>query len=154
MNRVWVYMSDRSFDSGTRSSIEKDLVDFLAGWNAHGAALSASAEILHDRFIVIRADEEKMTASGCSIDKQFQFVKETEKKYNRSLLNRLLVAYRSGNEIKIVPLSKVPELLATGELSENSIIFNTAVANEEEFRTKFEIPLKESWLAKFLVKVK
>lgn len=152
-NRVWVYLSDKAFDAEMLSALGKDIADFLRGWNAHGAALSASAEIMHDRFIVVKADEEKMTASGCSIDKQLQFIKDTEKKYNLSLLNRLLAAYRHGNEIRVVTAAQVPGLLASGELSENSVVFNPGVANEAEFNSAFEIPLKESWLAKYLVKI-
>src|ERR1700747_815639 len=96
-NRVWVYLSDKIFDDATVASLKRDLEVFLSGWNAHGTALSASAEILQRHFIIIRADEEKFAASGCSIDKQFQFIKEAEKKYNLSLLNRLIIAYKDRN---------------------------------------------------------
>lgn len=153
-NRVWVYLSEKVLDEATIASLHTDLTHFLAGWNAHGTSLSASAEILHKHFIVIKADEEKFSASGCSIDKQFQFIKAAEQKYNLSLLNRLVVAYKSGNDVKVVHSSKVGEMLASGQLIENTIIFNVAVANDSEFATNFEIPLSKSWLAKFLVKVK
>ncbi len=153
-NRVWVYLSDKVLDDATSASLKIDLQHFLEGWNAHGTALSASAEILHKHFIVIKADEEKFAASGCSIDKQFQFIKEAEKKYNLSLLNRLVIAYKEGNEVKVVHAAKIPELLVSGQLNENTIVFNVAVACENEIAANFEIPLSKSWLAKFLLKVK
>src|ERR1035437_167981 len=101
-NRVWVYLSENFLDDATIASLKIDLHLFLAEWKAHGEAMSASAEILHKHFIVIKADEENVTAGGCSIDNQFQFIKETEKKYNLSLLNRLIVAYKEGNEVKVI----------------------------------------------------
>jgi len=153
-NRVWVYLSEKPFDETTITSLKTDLQQFIAGWNAHGTALSASSEILHKYFIIIKADEEKFAASGCSIDKQFQFIKEAERKYGLSLLNRLVIAYKDGNEVKVIHSSKVPELLSSGQLNENTIIYNVAVANENELVNEFEVPLSKSWLSKFLVKVK
>jgi len=153
-NRVWVYLSEKVLDDATIAALRIDLQHFLMGWKAHGEALSASAEILHKHFIIIKANEENVSAGGCSIDKQFQFIKEAEKKYNLSLLNRLIIAYKAGNEVKVIHSAKVPDLLASGQLNENTLIFNVAVANENEFTANFEIPLSKSWLAKFLVKVK
>lgn len=153
-NRVWVYLSDKVLEDATVAALKNDLKNFIAGWNAHGTALSASSEILHKHFIIIKADEEKFAASGCSIDKQFQFIKEAEKKYNLSLLNRLVVAYKDGNTTKVIHSAKVPELLVSGQLTENTTVFNVAVANENELKTDFEIPLNKSWLSKFLVNVK
>lgn len=150
-NRVWVYLSDKLLSHELESFIVADLNHFLAGWNAHGTALSASAGVLHHRFIVIKADEENYSASGCSIDKQFQFIKVIENKYQLSLLNRLLVAYKEGSEVKVVHSAKVPEMLASGEMNENTVIYNVGVGNDAEFESQFEIPLSKSWLAKFLV---
>ncbi|MGZ3863899.1 MAG: ABC transporter ATPase [Bacteroidia bacterium] len=151
-NRVWVYLSEKAFDKAVASSLKADLEIFLKGWNAHGTSLSASAELLHDHFIIIKADEEKFAASGCSIDKQFQFIKEVEKKYGLSLLNRLVIAYKEGNEIKTAHSSKVPQLLASGDLNENTIVYNVGAGTDTELATNFEIPLSKSWLAKFLIK--
>lgn len=151
-NRVWVYLSEMPFDAATASSIKVDLENFLKGWNAHGTALSASAELLLDHFIIIKADEEKFAASGCSIDKQFQFIKEVEKKYGLSLLNRLVIAYKEGSAVKTVHSSKVPQMLNEGVVNENTIVFNVGVGTDTELEANFEIPLSKSWLSKFLVK--
>lgn len=154
INRVWVYLSNKPFDEQTENKLKTDIQNFLLGWNAHGKALTASAEILHHHFIIIKADEEQYSASGCSIDKQFQFIKETEKKYSLSLLDRLQVAYKKDNTVFVTHSSKIPQLLQNGSITENTIVFNTTVANDKEFETSFEIPLKESWLNRFLVVVK
>lgn len=152
-NRVWVYLSDKTFSPEVEGGIKTDIEKFLSDWNAHGTSLSASYAILHRHFIIVRADEEKFSASGCSIDKQLRFVKEAEQKYGLSLLNRLIVAYKDGNEIRVVHSAKIPELLSSGQINENTLVFNIGVGNDAEFASKFEIPLKESWLVKFLHKV-
>src|ERR1700748_3245112 len=153
-NRVWIYLSNKPFDDQTESSIKSAIHNFLLGWNAHGQALSASFDILHKHFIIIKADEEQYSASGCSIDKQFQFIKETEKKYSLTLLDRLVVAYKNEDSVFLTHSSKIPQLLQDGVINENTLVFNTTVANENEFKITFEIPLKETWLSKFLVAAK
>ncbi len=152
VNRVWVYLTNKSFDEKTERSLKVDVKEFLHTWNAHGKALTADFEILHHHFIIIKADEEQYSASGCSIDKQFQFIKEIEKKYTINLLDRLVVAYKKDTLVKVIHSSKIPQLLQDGIINENTTVFNTTLSTAEEFKNKFEIPLKESWLAKFLVK--
>jgi hypothetical protein len=152
-NSVWIYLSNKAFDAQTEESLKKDIETFLKDWNAHGKALTASYEILHHHFIVIKADEEQYAASGCSIDKQFQFIKEVEKKYKLSLLDRLQVAYKDGNEVRVTHSSKIPQLLQEKTLNENTMVYNTAVSNDAAYKTSFEIPLKQSWLSKFLLTV-
>ena len=153
MNRVWIYLSKQPFSTQTEELLKKDVEFFLRDWNAHGKALTSSYEILHNHFIVIKADEEQYAASGCSIDKQFQFIKEAEKRYNLNLLDRLQVAYKNGNEVKVVHSSKITQLLLENTLNENTIVFNTTLATDEEYKASFEIPLKGSWLSKFLLTV-
>lgn len=153
-NRVWAYLSDKPLAPEVESALMADLQLFLKGWNAHGTSLSAQAHVLHKRFIIISADEERFGASGCSIDKQLRFIKDAEQKYGLSLLNRLLVAYRAIDGIEVVHSSKIPELLVGGKINENTIVFNVGIGSDEEFSNNFEIPLKESWLAKFLQPVK
>jgi hypothetical protein len=148
-NRIWIYLSDNPFNQQTKTDLKTAIQNFLLSWNAHGKALSASYEIRHHHFIIIKADEAQYSASGCSIDKQLQFIKELEKKHNLSLLNRLMVAYKNGNEILLTHSSKIPELLTQGLINENTTVFNIALSTEEELNTSFELPLKQTWLSKY-----
>lgn len=153
-NRVWVYLSSKAFTPGLEAKIKADVQHFLDEWNAHGTSLESSFDILHNHFIVIRADEERFAASGCSIDKQLRFIKEVEQKYDLELLNRLLVAYKTSEGVNVVHASKIPSLLSSGAVNENTVVYNVGIANDSEFNSKFEIPLKESWLSKYLQPVK
>ena len=152
-NRVWVYLSNKPFDEQTEVELKSGIKNFLLGWNAHGQALTASFEILYKHFIIIKADEEQYSASGCSIDKQFQFIKALEKQYNLSLLDRLVVAYKKNDTVFVTHASKMPQLLADGIVNKNTMVFNTTLSTEDEFKTAFEMPLKESWLSKYLTKL-
>lgn len=153
-NRVWVYLSDKPLSGALEQSLRADIEAFLMDWNAHGTALDATCELYHNHFIIIKADEEKFAASGCSIDKQLRFIKQAEQKYGLSLLNRLLVAYKTADGIQVISSAQVPQLLANGTINENTLVFNLGVGNESELASAFEIPLRQSWLAKFLQPVK
>ena len=149
-NRVWIYLSDKEISGELEKEISAEMKKFLAGWNAHGQPLTGDCQILHNRFIVIRANETQFAASGCSIDKQVQFVKQLEQKYALNLFDRLLVGLKKDDGVEVVHSSKISELLSNGKINENSLIFNTAVSTEKEFNENFLILLKNSWLNKFI----
>ncbi|MBP9791473.1 MAG: ABC transporter ATPase, partial [Bacteroidia bacterium] len=122
-----------------------ELLNFITDWTAHNVALSGSFEILHDRFLVIMIDENKTSASGCSIDKCFNFLKKMEAKLNVNFMNRLLLAYKENNEIKMLPKSKFEDLLKAGQLNENTIVFNNLIEKKAELKTNWQVPIKDSW---------
>jgi len=145
--KVWIYLSDKELSTEMKASISIDCDAFLKEWNAHGNMLTGSAEILHNRFIVIKIDETGYAASGCSIDKQVQFIKSLEQKYSISLLNRLLVAYKENGSVTVKPANEVKRMLKEGSLSLDTIYFDAAIVDAQQFATSFEIPISKSWLA-------
>jgi hypothetical protein len=145
--KVWIYLSDKEFSTEMKANIAFDCDAFLKEWNAHGNMLTGSAEILNNRFIIIKIDETGYAASGCSIDKQVQFIKELEQKYTISLLNRLLVAYKEGDAVIVKPANEVKRMLKEGSLSLDTIYFDSAILDEQQFASSFEIPISKSWLA-------
>lgn len=144
--RVWTYCSSKELTEEMQSAISADTKHFLANWKAHEVPLTADFEIRDKRFLIIKVDEESYAASGCSIDKQLKFIKETEQKYGIELLNRLLVPYKSNDHVEVVPASKIKELYTAGQISDSTIVFNPAISTTDELEASFEIPLKESWL--------
>ena len=154
-NRVWVYMSENEFSDAMRSEILTEIENFLSGWNAHGQQLNARGEILFKRFIVIAADEAMFSASGCSIDKLIHFIQHLEKKHHVNLFNRLLVGVKNEKDmVEVYPSSKIKEMLLSGLLDKNSIVFNSGICNEKDLENSFFISLKNSWLNKYLIKDK
>lgn len=149
MEKVWIYLSDKELKGDLHQVILKAGESFVQNWKAHDVPLSASFEIIQDRFIVVKVDETQYNASGCSIDKLLRLIKQLEADHQLQLLNRLLVAYKSDNGIEVVHSSKVKELLTSKTLNENSLIFNVAASNSVEYKN-WEQPLKETWLKKYL----
>ena len=151
MNRVWAYIISKPLSAGELQQLKAAGQDFVTGWTAHENKLSAGFNVLYDRIILVKVDEDVHNASGCSIDKLTRFVKDAEANFGIELLNRFLVAYKTNTGIEVVHASKIKDLLAENVISENTIVLNTAVANETELQN-WEQKLKDTWLSKYLPK--
>jgi hypothetical protein len=143
--RLWVYQSNRILSAAEVEAVQKAGEDFISGWAAHGASLKASFEVLHSLFIVIAVDEQQALASGCSIDKSVHFIKALEQQLHLNLFDRMQVAYRSGNEIKVCKLSEFEKLAASGAVNASTIVFNNMVTSRAAFDKDWEVPLSQSW---------
>lgn len=150
-SRVWIYQSDRKFSDDEVAAIEQRLVEFIINWTTHGTPLKASGAVLYNRFLIILADEDSVKASGCSIDKSVAFVKQLEKELNCDFFNRMLIAYKSGDEIDTFHLSELADKLSKNEISKEHFVFNNLVNSKLELLNYWIIPLKNSWLANQLI---
>ncbi|WP_317896826.1 hypothetical protein [Aurantibacillus circumpalustris] len=149
MNRVWTYIISAPLGDVELDQLLKAGTTFVEHWSAHENKLTATFEIFKKRIVVVKVDEDITGASGCSIDKLTRFIKVSETMFGVELFNRLLIAYKNGEEVEIVHSSKIKELLDQKVISENSIVYNTSVGNRAELEV-WEQPLKNTWLNKYL----
>jgi hypothetical protein len=144
-SRVWVYQSDRKLTDKEVQQIQIQLDYFTTGWTAHNNELKAKAEIRYNRFLILIVDESQAGASGCSIDKSVNFIKQIEQLFNINLLDRFNLAYREGNEVLSAPRHDFEAMLKQGNINTDTIVFNNLVQNLKELETKWEVPFKDSW---------
>lgn len=149
MKKVWIYLSDKELKGDLYNAVMRSGTDFVKGWTAHDNPLNGTFEILDGRFIVVTVDETSYNASGCSIDKLLRLIKQLEADHQLKLLDRLLVGYKTPNGVEVIHSSLVKEKLASKQLDENTLIFNVAASNSEEYSQWLQ-PLKETWLKKYL----
>ncbi len=149
MNRAWAFIISKTLSKEELSSLAEAGNKFVLGWTAHEQQLTASFEIIKEKIIVVKVNEEVTNASGCSIDKLTRFIKDAEAQFKIELLNRLLVAYKKGDTIEVVHATKIKELLEQNLISENTIIYNTSINNQNDLKN-WEQALKETWLNKYL----
>ena len=147
-SKVWIYQSDREFTPLEVSAIQQQLNEFTAQWKAHGHQLQAKAEVLYNYFIVFTVDEATTGATGCSIDASVRIVKGLELQYGVDLFNRFNMAYKVDDKIVVVNKEDFETLLSIKKITPDSIVFNNMVQTLEEFETRWEVPLRDSWHAK------
>src|SRR5690606_24174094 len=148
MERIWIYQSNRELTEQESQWVANKLSDFTRQWAAHGKQLAARAEVRFNRFIILFLNEAMEAASGCSIDSSVRFLKDIEKELSIDLFDRMQIAYRKGDAIEAVPRSEFEKLIDSGEVTENTIVFNNTVANSEELASNWEVPMKDSWHAR------
>lgn len=148
-SKVWIFMAPESFSNVEAERIKTEIHIFCQNWTSHNRELSSAGTILHNRFIILSVDESKTAASGCSIDKSIAFVKYLEQQYGQPLLLRTNIAFRSGTDISVLPLSELKQAYKAGILKDDTIVFDNLVNSWQAFSERWEVPLKESWMARF-----
>lgn len=144
-SRVWIYQSDRELYDDEVKQLHEILNKFASEWTAHNHQLKAKAEIRYNRFLILIVDESQAGASGCSIDKSVNFIKRLEQEFGINLLDRFNLAYRTGEKVLSAPRDEFEDLLRSGKINSNTIVYNNLVQNLEQLETKWEVPFKESW---------
>ena len=148
--RIWIYQSNRSFTQDELDELKVRLADFLEEWTAHGTSLKASFQLPYGRFLVIGLDQSQAEASGCSIDASVHFIQELQKRYDVDLLDRMNVTFKQGKHLAYKDLKEFKKLVKNKGVSRNTIVFNNLVNTKSEYEDHWEVPLEDSWHARFL----
>lgn len=149
-SKIWIYQANRSFSTDELVEITRKLNDFINQWAAHGAKLQAGYEIKYNRFIILAVDNKVNAASGCSIDASVHFFQQLEKEYNVDLMDKMNVSFKNGEFVAYKNLIDFRKMVKAKSVSENTIVFNNLVNTKEEYELDWEIPMKDSWHARFL----
>lgn len=144
--RVWVYQANQPFSSQDIPEIRRQLNDFARQWVSHNRRLLAAGEVLHDRFVVLMADESHVDAGGCSIDRSVTFLKGLQAAYGVDLFDRMRFSYLDKNgDVHTVDRPTFARLHAEGFIDDQTPVFDTLVANKADFDRAFVKPLAQSW---------
>ncbi len=148
--RIWVYKAARDLGQAEQKLVRERGAAFTAGWSAHGAALDACVDVMRDRFVVVAVDEEQALASGCSIDRSVGFIKQLEHDLNLMLTDRMLVMYEEEGRVQSCHLDELPARLKEGEFTGETIVFDDLVLTVGDLNERFRIPLRSSWMERYL----
>ena len=149
-SRVWIYQSNRPFSEREQIVLTSQLNAFVQDWAAHGRDLLASGAVLLDQFIVLAVDERQAGASGCSIDKSVNFMKELADQYDVALFDRLIFTFLQDNTIKTATSSNFKRLFTEGSISKDTFVFDNLVNNVGDLKTVWLKPLASSWHKRFI----
>ena len=148
--KVWIYQSDRNLSNIDIELIEREVKLFLNNWSSHNKEIESSFEIRYNRFIIIGLNENINSASGCSIDKSLNFIKDLQSLLKVNFLNRLDVAYKTGNDINSISLSEFQTMIREKKLSKDSIVYNNMISSKQSYINNWETTIENSWHKKFL----
>lgn len=147
-SRVWIYHSNRVFTAAEADYVREQLNIFVNQWTAHKLEVDGDGVLVANRFIILAADESHVGVSGCSVDSSVRFMRELAGKLNVNFFDRWLVAYKKGEEVVSCTRDEFEKLLQTGSVNDDTIVYNTLAQTKAELDTRWELPYKDSWLAK------
>lgn len=142
--KSWIYQADRKMTTNELTEINQRLLSFCNSWSAHKRPLKSSFQ-LHNWFICLFVDEETQSASGCSIDNSVELIKTISRDYNIDFFNRMNIAFKENDIVKVLHLD-----LFKQHMNKDMTIFNNLVSTKSEYENNWLIPLKTSWLARYL----
>lgn len=147
--RVWVYQSTRPFTENESASIAEKVNLFVQQWTSHKAGVIGDGLLLYNRFVVLMADEEQVGVSGCSVDSSVRFIKSLEQELNTNFFDRWNIAYFKNNEVHNCGMADFEKLIESGEVNDETIVFNNLVQNKKDFEANWKVPYAKSWLKNF-----
>ena len=145
-SKVWIYQSSRKFTEREAVVINEKIKQFVMQWTSHKAGVIGDGKLLYNQFVVLMADESQVGVSGCSIDSSAHFIKALGTEYKSNFFDRWNLAYRKGDEVLGVHRDEFERLLNTGEINDDTIVFNNLLHTKGDFITKWQVPYRDSWL--------
>ena len=150
-SKVWVYQANRSFTQEEVWDISDILENFVDRWKSHQRDVKGYGSLYYRRFLVLMADEDATDVSGCSIDSSVKLIKELEQAYDLNFFDRMKVCYKLTNElVGSFPLDQLNNLIESGKINDDTIVFNNLVATKKDFETKWEVPFRHSPFARLV----
>ena len=145
-SKVWIYQSSRKFSANESEVISQKIKEFVMQWTSHKAGVIGDGKLFYNQFIVLMADESQVGVSGCSIDSSTHFVKAIGNEYKANFFDRWNLAYIKDGEVVACHRDDFERMLNTGEISDDTIVFNNLLHTKADFETKWQVPYRESWL--------
>ncbi|MDQ2794253.1 MAG: hypothetical protein M3Y12_09640 [Bacteroidota bacterium] len=147
--RVWIYQASRPLTSEETVHLLPTLARFAEDWTSHGRNLLASAEVLHQYFLVLGLDEAVAGASGCSIDASVRFVAQLEQQLGLELLEKSRLAFMQHGEVRLVDRRELQAATASASVTPDTLYFDNTLATKGELDTIWPRPASETWLVRY-----
>ena len=119
---------------------------FIGQWAAHTLPLTTARDLRYDQFIFVAVDERAAGASGCSIDALVRRMKGLQAELGVELVNHAPVLYRDGADIARVSRERFADLVESGSISQETVVFDNTVTTVGAVRDgRWELPAANSW---------
>ena len=153
-SRVWIYQANRLFSLSEALELEKILDSFISDWKAHGHPVKGFANLFFGQFIVLIADENITTVSGCSTDSSVRMIKAIEDVFKLSLFDRNQLAFIIKDKIQLLPLAQVEYALSNQFIQPDTLFFDNSVSTKKELNERWIVPISSTWLGRrYLVNI-
>jgi hypothetical protein len=148
--KIWIYSSPRNFSDLEYAKMIEIIHHFVENWESHQQKLQASYQILDRRFIILAVDESVTKASGCSIDKSVEIIRQLSAILEVDLFDRLSINYTKGQEWQSCKTQDLKNKVMQQEFTNETLVFNTLAQSKEELTANTTLKVAETWLKKYV----
>ncbi len=149
-SRVWYYQADRELSSSEISAVTLELQHNINSWVTHGMPMKGSFKILYNRIILISADVDYQSPSGCSIDSSTRWLKNLGEELKIDFFDRS-VGYFKDQKLEFFSVYSGKKLIEAGAITEDTKLVNHQILSLESFDSEFYITAKQSFLKRHFV---
>lgn len=146
-SRVWIFQTKDVLTQSEVALTVDRMRDFLSGWKAHQAPLKADCTLLLSHFLIVVADGSFNPVSGCAGDALYRRVQVLGEEIDKDFFDRLNYPIIHQGSLTFLSRNALKEALGNGSLSTKDLFLDNSVDNLGAWRTRWCIPLSESWLA-------
>lgn len=144
-----VFNAPRDLTQDEVRAVSEDLGDFLRGWASHESPVTGNFEIVHDRFIVVAADESKVGLSGCSKDAVVMRLRDLGNRLGLDFVHSPPLCFRHGDAIRSVQRGEFGELASAGEVKSDTVVFDSTIITVGPYKAgRWEVPASDCWHAR------
>ena len=144
--RVWIFGAERPLVDTERARVLDEVDAFIGQWAAHDVPLTTARDLRYDQFIFVAVDEAAVGASGCSVDALVRRMKGLQAELGVELVNHAPVLYRDGADIARVSRERFADLVESGSISQETVVFDNTVTTVGAVRDgRWELPAANSW---------
>lgn len=147
--RVWVYQANRPLTAPEEQMLIQAGQAFVSQWATHGTPLEAAVEVKDHYFFILAVNEEQAAASGCSIDKSVNLVKQLGEQLNIDFFDRMNVVGLINDTPTLVPANQLQQAVANRTLLPDTLVYDNLVNNVAELESQHTKPAKHTWLARY-----
>jgi hypothetical protein len=143
-SKVFIYQSNREIKEKELLIITQHLDEFSQNWVTHGKPVRNAFKVFN-YFLCFFIDESSYQTSGCSIDSLVGLIKSIGIRFDIDFFNRNNIAYLDKVTTKLITITDFKLFI-----SPNTIVYNNLVQTKSDFENHWKIPVKESWLKRYL----
>ncbi len=144
--RVWIFGAERPLGETEQARVLDEVDAFIEQWAAHDVPLTTARTLRYEQFIFVAVDERAAGASGCSIDALVRRMKGLQAELGVELVNHAPVLYRDGAGIERVSREQFADLVDSGSISQDTVVFDNTVTTVGAVRDgRWELPAANSW---------
>lgn len=149
---TWFFTLADTLDAAAEAALEADFGRFAAQWQSHGTPVDGLIRIRHGRFVIAQANPADGRPSGCSIDSLKRGISQILQQHQLQTLDNAYISYQTADEtVAIAHFKQIPALVSEGTLGPDTQVFDHTLSQSDDLH-KWEVSLKDSWLARFLPK--